>query len=470
MEPSQDPNSAIDTLVGGKYLLKRMLGQGGMGAVYEAENTFLRAPVAIKVVRPEVARRDDVLRRFVQEAQAAAQVRHANIVSVLDFGYDDARDVLYIVQEFLEGTDLKRRLRAGGPMAPREAIELLLPVMRALTFAHSKGVVHRDLKPDNIFLCETPDGVVPKLIDFGIAKVLGDDGQSVQQTRTLMVMGTPLYMSPEQARGDRAVDHQTDIWQLGVVLYHMLSGRHPYEGTTHNLITAAIITREPTRIEAWLPNLAPDVAALVHGAVAWNPEQRFPTMDAFWQAARACSAMRPSATGFDVTSPPRSVTSTAPSLVSVAPPLDAGTHAPQVLPVATQQRSRGGAIGLLLAVAALAALATVAIATRVKGTPPSATHTVTATLPVAAPSQATAEPSAPASAPPIVAVQTIAALDASTPPARDNAARPVAPSVTSTSGASAARGSRALPSSRGATEPRPRRPSSAGSSVPLVVY
>lgn len=470
MEPGQDQSSVVDALIGGKYLLKRMLGQGGMGAVYEAENTFLRAPVAIKVVRPEVVHRDDMLRRFVQEAQAAAQVRHANIVSVLDFGYDEARDVLYIVQEFLEGTDLKRRLRAGGPMAPRDAIELLLPVMRALSYAHSKSVVHRDLKPDNIFLCETPDGVVPKIIDFGIAKVLGDDGQSVQQTRTLMVMGTPLYMSPEQARGDRAVDHQTDIWQLGVVLYHMLSGRHPYEGATQNLITAAIITRAPTRIETWLPNLAPDVAALVHGAVAWHLEERFPTMDAFWQAARTCSAMRPGATGFDVSAVRQSSASTVPSLVSVpASALDAGTNAPHVLPVAPQQRSRGGVIGLLVVIA-LAALVAIVVATRVTRTTPSAAHTVTAALPVAAPAQAVVEPTTPTSAPSIVAVQTIAALDASTPVVRDDTARPAPPPSTRANRASVAREARPSSSSRSTSETHPHRSSGAGSAAPQLVY
>ncbi len=366
MSATYDQSPDEEALVGGKYRLKRLLGRGGMGAVYEAENTFLRAPVALKVVRPEVANRDEVLRRFIQEAQAAAQVRHANIVSVLDFGYDQERELLYIVQEFLEGTDLKRRIKEGGRMEPRAAIELLLPVMRALSHAHSKGVVHRDLKPDNIFLCDTPEGIVPKVIDFGIAKVLDVDGQSVQQTRSLMVMGTPLYMSPEQARGDRAVDHRTDIWQLGVVLYHMLSGRFPYEGTTSNLITAAIITSAPTRIETRAPGIPPDVAALVHGALAWHVEERFPSMDAFWQAARACSVMQPS-------SP--SVTSSGVSALSQLPyvppqlPQSAGTSAPHIIDAPRPATSRNRVIlGVISALALFAVVSLVAVLSR-KPTP-----------------------------------------------------------------------------------------------------
>ncbi len=278
-------------VIGGKYRLDRLLGEGGMGAVYAAENLQLRAPVAIKVLHPELSLLPNILGRFEQEAQAAAQVRHANVVSVLDFGRDEESGALFLVQEFLVGDDLKHRLRERGAMGPREALSLLLPLMRALSFAHSKGVVHRDIKPDNIFLCETPDGVTPKLIDFGIAKVFGPDGQSVQKTRTSQTLGTPLYMSPEQARGDATVDHRTDVWSLGVVLYNMLTLRHPYEGASANEIIGRILFQPPVRIETWRPELSPDVVALVHGAIQPDLALRLPSMDAFAAAARACSAM-----------------------------------------------------------------------------------------------------------------------------------------------------------------------------------
>ncbi len=313
-----DAAALIGQRIAGKYEVRRLLGQGGMGAVFEAENLFLRAPVAIKVLRPEAAMRDELVRRFAQEAQAAAQVRHTNIVSVLDFGFDESLNALYLVQEYLEGHDLKAHLKAFGPLAPAASLELLLPLMRALSFAHSRGVVHRDIKPDNIFLCSTPDGVVPKLIDFGIAKVLDTEGQSAQQTRTTLVMGTPLYMSPEQARGERAVDHQTDVWQLGVVLYHMLTGRFPFEGPTPSIITAAIIMRAPTRIEVHAPHLPADIAALVHGAVETQMERRFPTMDAFWQAARVCAAAQGSQAVAGPAAPQQ-------------PPVTQGTHFPTTL-------------------------------------------------------------------------------------------------------------------------------------------
>ena len=285
------PTLAPGRVIGGKYRLERLLGEGGMGSVYGAENLMLRAPVAIKVLRPELSHLPDILNRFTQEAQAAAQVRHANIVSVLDFGRDDDTGSLFLVQEFLVGVDLKHRLRGQGAMAPREAIELLLPLMRALSYAHAKGVVHRDLKPDNIFLCDGPGGVEPKLIDFGIAKVFDAEGRSVQKTRTAQTLGTPLYMSPEQARGDATVDHRTDIWSLGVVLYQMLTLRHPYEGESANEIIGRILFQAPTPIEVWRPELPPDIVALVHGAIQPDRTLRYPTMDAFAHAARACAVM-----------------------------------------------------------------------------------------------------------------------------------------------------------------------------------
>jgi serine/threonine protein kinase len=191
-----------ESLLGEKYKVSRLLGEGGMGAVYEAENTWTRRRVAIKVMRPEFARDAEATQRFLREAQSAAQIDHPNVVSVLDLGRDAASGSLFIVQEFLVGKELRALIDARGALPTEEALALILPVVDGLVAAHALGVVHRDLKPENIFLAEARTGrVVPKLIDFGIAKALRP---RENEFRTVIgqAMGTPAYMSPEQARGD----------------------------------------------------------------------------------------------------------------------------------------------------------------------------------------------------------------------------------------------------------------------------
>jgi serine/threonine-protein kinase len=337
-------------LLNNRYELQRELGRGGMGAVFAARDTVLDAPVAIKVLLGERPG-PDIAKRFLQEARAAAQVRHANIVSVLDFGFDEANGALFLVQEFLVGRDLKHQIQSAGPFSPKQAIELLVPVMRALAFAHSKGVVHRDLKPDNIFLCETPDGIVPKVIDFGIAKMTDEQGQSAQHTRTSQVLGTPYFMSPEQARGDRAVDHRADIWSLGVVLFFALTQRYPHEGASVNLIITNIIARQPTPINAYAPTLPQPVVELVHRALQYEAEQRYASMDEFTQAARNCLAALGS-----TFAAPLSMTVAASPPSWMQPPADVYTVAPQVMattPLGAAEPKRS-ASWLILAAAALA--------------------------------------------------------------------------------------------------------------------
>ncbi|MFO0606678.1 MAG: serine/threonine-protein kinase [Polyangiales bacterium] len=321
-----DVTFAPGAVIAGKYRLDRELGRGGMGTVYAATNVVLMAPVAIKVLHGEGAATSKLAARFLQEARAAAAVRHANIVGVLDFGQDDASGALYLVQEYLHGRDLKRYVQAEGPLAPREAVERLMPVMRALAYAHARGVVHRDLKPENIFLHETPEGVVPKVIDFGIAKVTDEDGRSAQHTRPAQVLGTPHYMSPEQARGRRAVDQRSDVWSLGVVLYYALTKRLPYEGETATIVMASIITHPPAPVTTWAPELPAPVAALVDGALQTDPDRRYPSMEAFWEAARACLG----ALGVHVDPPPRASLPERASSPKAGPP-DFPTVDPQVV-------------------------------------------------------------------------------------------------------------------------------------------
>ena len=273
-------------VIGQRYRVVRLLGSGGMGSVYEAENTWTGRRVAIKTMRAEVASSQIHLQRFMQEARAASQLRHPNIVDVLDMGEDPALGTLFIVQELLSGRDLRAHLEAVGRLAPSEALALLLPVLDALAVAHKAGVVHRDLKPDNIFLCDTPYGVVPKVIDFGIAKVVGEDGSSLQKTSTGLVMGTPYYMSPEQARGDNNLGSSADVWSMGVVLYQSLSGERPYSAPNPNLLLAKIIYEEPTPLALVCPELPASLIEAVNRALRKDPTQRYANMEEFAGALR----------------------------------------------------------------------------------------------------------------------------------------------------------------------------------------
>ncbi|MEI8259530.1 MAG: serine/threonine-protein kinase, partial [Deltaproteobacteria bacterium] len=280
MAAANDPRERIGTTLAGKYKLTRLLGVGGMGAVFEGTNTWTDRRVAIKLMLTANGAIDPELgQRFMREAKAATKIAHENIVDILDMG-QDADGSLFIVQEFLAGTDLRHVLDERGAISPRETAEILAPVMSALIAAHKHGIVHRDLKPDNIFLTKSSSGnTVPKLIDFGIAKM--DEGQGRGLTKTGAAMGTPHYMSPEQAGGQKSIDQQTDIWAIGVVLFEMLSGQMPYDGDNYNQLMVKIATEPPRLIEDVAPDIAPSLAAVVHRALNRDRTQRFRTMQQF---------------------------------------------------------------------------------------------------------------------------------------------------------------------------------------------
>lgn len=281
------PHGFIGRAIAGKYRIIRALGEGGMGAVYEAEHTGLGTRVAVKVLRPEYTVRADVVRRFQQEARAAATIGHPNIVSILDIDRDPHDNSLYMVLELLRGVDLDGYLRhAGGRLDPQLALQIALPVLSALAAAHDRGVLHRDLKPANIFLVSNTNGAItPKVIDFGIAKMQSDAGDT-KHTREGAIMGTLAYMSPEQLAGDPTIDARADIWAMGVVLYEMLAGTCPFappSGSDMNLAVIAgfamRVTTEPApRIETHVPDLPPDLAAIVHQALATDRAARFQSM------------------------------------------------------------------------------------------------------------------------------------------------------------------------------------------------
>lgn len=264
-------------MIGERYRIVRLLGQGGMGAVYEAENTWTKRRVAIKVLLPALSGDNRAVARFQGEAQAATQLQHPNIVDVLDMGKDAPTGAVFIVQEFLRGEDLHHYVTKRGRLTPAEAAEVLVPVMGALAVAHERGIIHRDIKPENIFLVGGSKGLTPKLIDFGLAKVLGETA-SARKTSTGTIMGTPYYMSPEQARGDRVVDARTDIWALGAVFFEMLTGQLPYDAASANLIIVKLLTAAPPMLRDVAPELPEDVAAIVSRAMEPDLDKRYGTM------------------------------------------------------------------------------------------------------------------------------------------------------------------------------------------------
>jgi serine/threonine protein kinase/tetratricopeptide (TPR) repeat protein len=270
-------------VVGGKFALLRRLGEGGVGVVFEAEDTWIGRRVALKVLHSHLADHADVLARFRREARAAAMTHHPNIVAVFEVGqWRDGSP--YIVQELLDGETLRERLLAKDRLAPDEVVEILVPIMGALAAAHKAGIVHRDIKPENIFLARTPEGgAMPKLIDFGVAKMASTD----ITTLTGSLLGTPMYMSPEQVSGAMEADHRTDIWAMGAVLYELLSGTCPYDGITSAVILAKILTEAPVPLTSRVRDVPPALAEIVRTALARDPAARFPSMAAMLEALLA---------------------------------------------------------------------------------------------------------------------------------------------------------------------------------------
>ncbi|WP_437969958.1 serine/threonine-protein kinase [Sorangium sp. So ce260] len=233
-------------VIGGKYRLRYVLGEGGMGMVWLAHNDVLNIDVALKFIRREVTSTEATL-RLQQEARAAARIDHPSIVRVLDFGESDHLDP-YIVMEVLRGEQLVEAIERRKRFSPAAALRILLPIASALAAAHDRKIVHRDLKPENIFLVKNDRGdVTPKIVDFGIAKVWSETaGGDVTKAGT--VLGSPDYMSPEQARGITDVDGQTDIWAFSVVLYETITGQRPFLGGNYHDLVAAILVKDPVPI------------------------------------------------------------------------------------------------------------------------------------------------------------------------------------------------------------------------------
>jgi eukaryotic-like serine/threonine-protein kinase len=259
------------TVLGGRYRMESLLGQGGMAQVYKGTDTVLGRPVAIKILAPQYAKDQSFVDRFRREAQSAARLNHPNVVGVYDTGSDDGTH--YIVMEFVEGRTLADFLSSGGSLLPERAVELASSVCVALSEAHKAGIVHRDIKPGNIMV--TRNGEV-KVMDFGIARA----ATAETVTATATVLGTASYLSPEQAQG-KPVDARSDIYSLGIVLYEMLVGRVPFGGDSAVAVAYKHVQEPPEPPSRINPDISPSLEAVVMRALAKNPDNRYQTAEEF---------------------------------------------------------------------------------------------------------------------------------------------------------------------------------------------
>jgi eukaryotic-like serine/threonine-protein kinase len=264
----------------GKYRLAEKIGEGGMGVVYRAEHLVLGSPAAIKILLPKWTKNRQVVDRFFTEARAASAISHVGIVQVFDSGRL-ASGQAFIAMELLTGIGLGDLIQRERVLSPAVAVSLAAQILGALGAAHGAGVIHRDLKPDNIQLTHDPSAVASlrvKLLDFGIAKLLlGDQGRRVL-TRSGVLLGTPTYMSPEQCSGG-GVDARADLYAVGCILFEMLTGRPPFESDDRNEIVAMQLRSAPPRLRSLAPSLPPELEQLVDQLLAKDPEQRTPSAE-----------------------------------------------------------------------------------------------------------------------------------------------------------------------------------------------
>jgi len=286
--PASDP--AFDSLIGatlaGRYEIVRRIGEGGMGAVYEARHAVIGKRVAVKVLLEKFLTKSDFVARLLQEARLASSIGHENIVDVTDFGTtDDGRS--FVVMEFLDGEALSTLIMREAPLPVERSLRIARQVASALGAAHAKGIYHRDVKPENVYLVRRGEADFVKVVDFGISKAVkqggpgaDEGGEAYRLTHTGLLLGTPLYMSPEQARGDEDLDHRVDIWALGVMMYECLTGEVPFRANNYLGIISQVLTHTAAPPSKVRPELGiPDaVEAVVMRAMAKDRTQRYGAM------------------------------------------------------------------------------------------------------------------------------------------------------------------------------------------------
>ena len=429
MPGPEDP--LLGRVLSERYRILRKLGEGGMGVVYLAEHVVIEKKIALKVLFPDLTRRADLVQRFIQEAKSASRIGHENVIDITDFG-QSPEGYVFIAMEYLSGQDLGQLLKSAGSLPWARAQPIIVQIVKALRAAHERGIIHRDMKPENIFIIPRDDGrEFVKVLDFGIAKVMGLDEDVPRLTCTGMIFGTPEYMSPEQAQG-QPVDHRVDIYAVGCIMFHVLTGRVPFKADSFMGILSKHMMEAPESPRALNPAIDPAIEAVILRAMQKDPAKRFQSMRELLQAlSPAAGDFSGAISAAQVHTAPRS------AVLSVSPPVTAeGNPAP--LPYATHEvegrasmplaaanpevrrsrtetfsreqgpfgdgpprRARSGNAGLM-ALAAGAIVAVVAgvlvLRGRAPGTPPAAAHPAVgaAVTPAAAPPP----PSAPAVSPP----------------------------------------------------------------------
>ena len=293
-EPQEDSEDLVGRTIGGKYLVTRRIGRGGMGTVYEAENQDVGKRVALKFIDREWAKDETIASRFAREARAANAIESEHIVQVFDAGTDSGRP--YIVMELLRGEDLGARLRRSGYIPPADALHVVAQVLRGLARAHEAGIVHRDLKPDNVFLSERAgDPLFATIVDFGISKIARAKSGTVPLALTQrgIVLGTPFYMAPEQAQAFSDVDPRADLYSVGAILFECLTARPPHTGETYEQVIVSICMRDAPDVRSVRPDVADDVAAFVKTALSRHRDARFPSAAAMLEALRRFAPKEP---------------------------------------------------------------------------------------------------------------------------------------------------------------------------------
>ena len=283
-------------LISGKYRLLRLLGAGGMGSVWAARNELTDRDFAIKFLLPSLAQSKEALHRFFHEARACGQIKHPAVVDVYDMGQaEDASP--YLVMELLEGEGFDQRLARSGTFRPGEAAAWLAFICRGLEEAHVRGLVHRDLKPGNIFFALDDRGdVIPKVLDFGVSKATAPGNGDFVKTTTGAVLGSPAYMSPEQAKGENDIDGRSDVWSLGVILYETLTGSVPFDAPNYNALMLSIITKPHRPAIEEAPGIPIELSKIIDRCLSKERSQRIGTARELAELLEAAAASRHSGT------------------------------------------------------------------------------------------------------------------------------------------------------------------------------
>jgi serine/threonine protein kinase len=434
----------IGSILAGRYRVERVLGRGGMGIVVRAMHLQLHQPVAVKLLLPEMLGNQQIVERFLREAQAVARLRSEHVARVIDVGALDT-GVPYMVLEYLEGTDLASFPRSQ--LTVGEIVDVVLQACEALAEAHSIGIVHRDIKPGNLFITLRADGTrLLKVLDFGISKIPAVTGQL---TATQSVIGTPTYMSPEQMRSSRDVDHRSDIWSLGIVLYELLQGAPPFGDDAFPSLVLKVVNDPPPRLTVRLPG---DLEAIIYRCLEKDPAKRFQNVAQLAHAlAKYAQSEMQAAVSVQRTSGIVSIGT--PTVLEPNPSQRAfsstisGSVSARTMP---QRRIRRWPIAV--AMAALTGAITVAVAVRSSGKPEAQLPSARPEGPVASPPPIADAPASPP--PPVVMAPALAPPAATT--TTDPVTAPAAPAqMTTQPDASAAAPKPIVPSLAGASSAPP---------------